>query len=119
MTFRALYVINATDDSRTATVSRDAALNEYRVRFHDAGPAADYFTNDEDDAIGTARLVLERPLSPPSPCAISSAVGEYSHAVFTLRQIVLRGTDEAYDLAVQRLNKAAAVLRSMRQAIPE
>jgi len=117
MSFRALYVINAHDDSRTATVARDASLNEYRVRFHDAGPAADYFTNDEDDAVATARHVLND--SPkPTPCEVSVAVGEYNHAVFTLRQIVLRGSPEAYAEAVQRIVAASAGLRRCRETIP-
>jgi hypothetical protein len=48
-------------DGRIAKVYRDTDWNEYRVRFSWLTPAADYFTSERDDAIGTARAVLGPP----------------------------------------------------------
>lgn len=45
---------------RIVTVRRNAAYNEYRCRLYTYGnaqPEADYFTNDLDDAKGTARAM--------------------------------------------------------------
>jgi hypothetical protein len=48
----------------SAIVSRDAALNEYRVRHYSANgtrnEAADYFTNDKEDAHATAHAMASR-----------------------------------------------------------
>lgn len=55
-----------------ATIGHDAALGEYRVRFHRAGvplPAADYFTDSLEDATGTASTELERMASAEPPQA--------------------------------------------------
>jgi len=116
MAFRALYVLNAHDDSRTATVAFDRALDEYRVRFHDAGPSADYFTNDHDDAVGTARYALERPaVSPVTDCNVIAA---YNDALAALRLAALRGTDAEFDAASAKLLTAVGELRRRRRSIP-
>jgi len=46
--------------SYNAQLSR--VYGEYRVRWPSAGPDADYFTNDLDDAIDTARFEYQRHL---------------------------------------------------------
>lgn len=50
--------VTGCNPSRTARVSYDVELDEYRVKFYIHGVReanADYFTNDKDDALGTAK----------------------------------------------------------------
>ncbi len=57
MSIKAIGSFSNKNAGQTATVQFDTVLQEYRVKFyegHDHLKEADYFTNDKDDAVGTA-----------------------------------------------------------------
>ena len=60
MALRRIESVTNTTTGKSATVYRNAELNEYQVKFSQDGkflPAADYFTDDKGDAQRTARTV--------------------------------------------------------------